>query len=97
MVLNSTEAATTFSHGNPTTPQYALPTGIGSTLGTIAANVAWIWSALKLRMNINGSSKELEVSYTTVAASADTVQVSLCAWEHSPLGHAVSPVQTNKQ
>ena len=62
MVLNSTEAATTFSHGNPTTPQYALPTGIGSTLGTIAANVAWIWSALKLRMNINGLSKELEVS-----------------------------------
>jgi hypothetical protein len=63
VVLNSTEAATTFSHGNPTTREYGLPTGIGSTLGIIAANVAWIWSALKLKMNINGSNKELKVSF----------------------------------
>ena len=62
MELNSTEAATTFSHGNPATHQYGLPTGIGSTLGTIAANVAWIWSALNLKMNMIGLNKELEVS-----------------------------------
>ena len=39
----------------------------------------------------------LKGANTTGAASTDTARVSLCAWEHSPLGHAVSPVQANKQ
>ena len=39
----------------------------------------------------------LKGANTTGAVSTDTARVSLCAWEHSSLGHAVSPVQANKQ
>jgi len=63
--LKSSETTTTSSHGNQTTPEYDPAAGIGLTPGTTAANVVWIWSALKLKLNPIGLSKDLEVPNTS--------------------------------
>ena len=59
--LRTTVATITFSPGDPTTPVWEMPTGIGSTPETIAENVVWIWSASNLPMNTNGLNKECQV------------------------------------
>ena len=61
--LNDLATLTTFSPGPPMMPECVLATGTGLTQGTTAENVAWTWSASKLRRNTNGSSRESLVSY----------------------------------
>ena len=55
---NDTEITTIYLLGNPMIKEFVMPNGIGSMLVTIVENVAWIWSVSKLKMNMNGLSKE---------------------------------------
>merc|ERR1712008_136787 len=56
----------------------------GSTPGITAANVAWIWSALNLKMNMIGSNKELETSNISGHLDACVTLTAVTALISSP-------------
>jgi len=63
--LKNLETTTTSLHGNQMMPEYDPAAGIGLTPETTVANVVWIWSVLKVKLNLIGLINNLEVLNTS--------------------------------